>query len=547
MRKLLRVAAAAMLALSPGWAFARDAALIVVVQDYQRLPDVADAPNVAGLTRDLQAADFRVTSLIDAGAGEIRTSVEAFRDDAAIADRVFILVAGHIVHTARDSWLLARNAADVTDVSVGAAGLPLGALFDIAAEHPGQAVVLMAPAGDGVAGPGIAAGPAVQAPQGVTLLSGPGQRLVRVAREVLLQPGTRPRQALTPPPGGVEVTGFLSDALPFLPAPARSGTPPSMSPSPINMEIAFWNVVVEMDTPAAYQAYLDRYPNGQFRAIARAAISGAALNAEAQAQATEAALGLDRTDRRNVQRNLSLLGYNPRGIDGIFGPGSRAAIKAWQRANGYDPTGYLTAQQVRALASAAKTKADQLAAEAAARKAEEERRDTLYWRDTGRGASEAGLRSYLERYPDGLFADVAEARLAEIEATKRAQAEAAERAFWDDVRTRDTAADYQRYLDRFPKGLFAREAKARIKELTADDKAAVIAAAKAEEARVVPNGVLRLLVENRLAAAGQDPGGIDGHFDKATRRAIRRFQRDQGLTVTGYVTQATMVRLLAVP
>lgn len=547
MRKLLRVAAAAVLALLPGWALARDAALIVVAQAYQELPDVADAPNVAGLTRDLEAADFRVTTAIDAGPAEIRRRVEAFRDDAAIADRVLILVAGHIVHSARDSWLLARNAADVTDISVGATGLPLGPLFDIAAEHPGQAVVMVAPAGDGITGPGLAPGPAVQAPQGVTMLSGPGQRLVRVAREVLLRPGTRPRQALVPPPSGVEVTGFLSDALPFLPAPEQHGTPPSMPPGPINMEVAFWNVVVEMDTPAAYQAYLDRYPNGQFRNIARAAITGAALDAEAQAQAAEAALGLDRTDRRNIQRNLSLLGYNPRGIDGIFGPGSRAAIKAWQRANGYDPTGYLTAQQVRAMASAAKTKADQLAAEAAARKAEEERRDTQYWRDTGRGASEAGLRSYLDRYPDGLFADVAEARLAEIEATKRAQAEAAERAFWDDVRARDTAADYQRYLDRFPKGLFAHEARARIKELTAGDTAEVIAAAKAEEARVVSNGVLRLLVENRLAAAGHDPGAVDGRFDKKTRRAVRRFQREQGLTVTGYVTQATMVRLLAVP
>ncbi len=547
MRKTLRVAAAALLALMPGWAIARDAALLVVAEDYFELPDVADAPNVLGLIRDLEAADFRVTTMTDASPAQIRTSVEAFRDDASLADRVFILVSGHIVHSTRDSWLLARNAEDVTDISVGAAGLPLGPLFDIAAEHPGQAVVMLAPAGVDITGPGIAAGPAVDVPQGVTLLSGPGQRLVRVAREVLLRPGTRPRQALMPPPAGVEVTGFLSDALPFLPAPPTVRTSPSQPPRELNMEIAFWNVVVALDTPPAYQAYLDRYPNGQFRNVARAAIDGAALNVEAQAQAAEAALGLDRTDRRDIQRNLSLLGYNPRGIDGIFGAGSRSALKAWQQANGYDATGYLTAQQIRALASAAKTKADQLAAEAAQRKAEEERRDTQYWRDTGRGASEAGLRSYLDRYPDGLFADVAEARLAEIEAAKRAQAEAAERAFWDDVRVRDTAADYQRYIDRFPNGLFAADAKARIKELTVDDKEAVVAAAQAEEAQVVSNGVLRLLVENRLAAAGQDPGGIDGRFDQKTRRAIRRFQRDQGMTVTGYVTQATMVRLLAVP
>ena len=67
------------------------------------------------------------------------------------------------------------------------------------------------------------------------------------------------------------------------------------------------------------------------------------------------------------------------------------------------------------------------------------------------------------------------------------------------MRARNTASDYQRYLDRFPNGLFADDAKARIKELTAGDKEAVIAAARAEESQVVSNGVLRLLAENRLA------------------------------------------------
>ena len=50
----------------------------------------------------------------------------------------------------------------------------------------------------------------------------------------------------------------------------------------------------------------------------------------------------------------------------------------------------------------------------------------------------------------------------------------------------------------------------------------MIAAAKEEEKRVAGNGVIRLLVENRLKAAGQDPGVIDGRFDRAARRAIRR-------------------------
>ena len=37
---------------------------------------------------------------------------------------------------------------------------------------------------------------------------------------------------------------------------------------------------------------------------------------------------LDRDGRRDVQRWLQALGHDPRGIDGMFGPGSRAAIAA---------------------------------------------------------------------------------------------------------------------------------------------------------------------------------------------------------------------------
>jgi peptidoglycan hydrolase-like protein with peptidoglycan-binding domain len=38
---------------------------------------------------------------------------------------------------------------------------------------------------------------------------------------------------------------------------------------------------------------------------------------------------------------------------------------------------------------------------------------------------------------------------------------------------------------------------------------------------------------------------VDGVFDNATRRAIRRFQRARDITPTGFVTQRTLVLLLA--
>lgn len=66
-------------------------------------------------------------------------------------------------------------------------------------------------------------------------------------------------------------------------------------------------------------------------------------------------LSLSREDRRLVQRQLTALGYDTRGTDGIFGSGTRRAIAKWQSAQGQTATGYLTADQVRSLKSAAVT------------------------------------------------------------------------------------------------------------------------------------------------------------------------------------------------
>lgn len=55
--------------------------------------------------------------------------------------------------------------------------------------------------------------------------------------------------------------------------------------------------------------------------------------------AIETELGLTRTDRLEIQRRLDMLAYNTRGIDGVFGPGSRTAIRQWQRYSDVPSTG----------------------------------------------------------------------------------------------------------------------------------------------------------------------------------------------------------------
>ena len=61
---------------------------------------------------------------------------------------------------------------------------------------------------------------------------------------------------------------------------------------------------------------------------------------------------------------MTLLDYNTRGIDGIFGRGTRAAISSWQTANSTDVTGFLNTDQITRLDAQAERRAAELEAEA---------------------------------------------------------------------------------------------------------------------------------------------------------------------------------------
>lgn len=79
----------------------------------------------------------------------------------------------------------------------------------------------------------------------------------------------------------------------------------------------------------------------------QAELADAGTSGPAQA---EARLGLSPSQRRAVQAGLTQRGFDTRGIDGIFGQGTRNALAGWQRANDQTATGYLTAAQYQRLA-----------------------------------------------------------------------------------------------------------------------------------------------------------------------------------------------------
>jgi uncharacterized caspase-like protein len=153
-------------------------------------------------------------------------------------------------------------------------------------------------------------------------------------------------------------------------APASPGAAPAAaaSTSPgTDVELEYWRSVKETNKPEELNAYLSSYPNGQFRALALArlaaiengpstttrnlttAVDPATFTDEAT-QVTEDQIGLEKGQRKDVQRRLNGLGFDTK-VNGKFDEDTRAVIKRWQAARGYPVSGYLNKFQHKALLS----------------------------------------------------------------------------------------------------------------------------------------------------------------------------------------------------
>lgn len=545
---MIRSLIVALLMAAPA-ALAEDVALVVGNGSYDNARGLRGADDVAATAEAFEAAGFRVLAGEDLTAEALRGLAAEFAAAADGSGRIAVALAGHFVRSGHDTWFLGTDTDRPDLFGAAADGLLLSTLLEVAGRAPGRAVVLLGTEdrsirlGDGLA-PGILAG---EVPQGVALIRGDAREVADFVTGALLAPG-RPLGAAVAERADLTATGFLPRDLPFLaeaaapepePEPARQ---PAPEPAP-QAERTAWAAALAQDTVEGYEAFLRAYPGGTNAALARQAIRrlGDEAGPEPDARRAEAALGLGRDARRAIQRNLSLLGYETGGIDGIFGPATRRAIAAWQRTNDEAPTGFLTRAEIDRIDAQAIRRAAELEAEAEARRAELEREDRAWWDRTGALGGEENLRAYLRRYPEGLYADVATEALAPFDEERRAEARAADRLAWEVATEQDSVAAYRAYLDDQPEGAFRAAAEERIAALSLNQNAA----AERAEAALGLNAFTRNLVEGRLDALGLDPGRIDGTFDSRTRRAIRRYQAARNLPATGFLSQDTVVRLLA--
>ena len=134
--------------------------------------------------------------------------------------------------------------------------------------------------------------------------------------------------------------------------------------------------------------------------------------------AVETALGLNRDARRTVQQGLVAAGFAAGVPDGVFGPTTRAAIRAWQRSRGAVPSGYLDASSSSALgapvASALPVAVPPAASGSSA--AAVLQQETVFWQSIQGSTDPADFEAYLELFTNGTFSRLARNRLAALRA-----------------------------------------------------------------------------------------------------------------------------------
>ncbi|WP_375260683.1 peptidoglycan-binding protein, partial [Palleronia sp.] len=407
-----------------GPTLAAESALLIGNDRYNTLDRVAPARAIDDAGQALADAGVSVVAVENADRAAMLEALRRYSQGSDQPDAQAIVLVGHFAAQGDELFYLGTDADGRGLIDGVSSGLPVSALAELLTRTPGRGLLVLG---------ATEALPDIDLPQGVTLVKASPQRAARLVEETLARPGAQVG-------GGDDLVtqGFSPESFTFLRADAA---PSQSTPAPRSGEDDYWRLTESRNDGAAYAAYLDRYPDGRYADEAEARIGRLQLTPDDRAAQAEEALNLTREERQDVQRDLSALGFDTRGVDGIFGSGTRGAIRGWQQDQGLAPTGYLTAEQI-----------SQLERQGNERREAQRAEDEALWADMGQDRSEAELENYLERFPGGFHADEASRILTELRNQQAADAGATERErqIWRATRDENSVDGYRRYITAFP-------------------------------------------------------------------------------------------------
>ena len=208
-------------------------------------------------------------------------------------------------------------------------------------------------------------------------------------------------------------------------------------------------------------------------------------------------------------------------------------------------------------------------------------REDRFWESVKDSDDPADVQVFLDRYPDGTYAELARNRLKRIERSTKDMAPsestpksssiaarleearlAAEREFWGMVKESGIRSDLEAFLEQYPDGVYAPLARIRLRQLQRDRAVPQAVASPTEDSTPKDSPAAPAPVASPLAAPASEEaesslslsrserrriqralaylelysGLADGLFGKRTRSAIRGYQKEKVLEETGYLT-----------
>jgi hypothetical protein len=196
-------------------------------------------------------------------------------------------------------------------------------------------------------------------------IASPGVEIQQAMTKVRAQVNDETNKAQLPW-GHTNLTGTVYLNPTATPAATDVAAPASVAQAG-EVELEFWRSIKDSNKVEELNAYLTNYPNGTFKSLALARIAAIqdgpstttrnltagvdpATFTDAADQISEDQIGLDKGQRRDVQRRLTGLGFDIKAT-GKFDDETRSVITRWQAARGYPTTGYLNRLQHKAMQS----------------------------------------------------------------------------------------------------------------------------------------------------------------------------------------------------
>ena len=127
----------------------------------------------------------------------------------------------------------------------------------------------------------------------------------------------------------------------------------------------------------------------------------------------------------------------------------------------------------------------------------------------------------------------------------------ADLAFWNSVKDSKNASEYKAYLAAFPDGIFAPLARMRMNDMAngvsnpTPSPAPTPQVSNTDGLADLTDPTIIREVQLKLFNLNYDMKRQDGVFDPATQLAIRGYQQNIGVTVTGSLTNAQLAKLRA--